>query len=190
MAQERALIAGGQAAAQRLMQEFSLLSLPAHWVTTGKEAREEMAREAYALLVIALPLGGEGASLALELAGQSDCAILLLGKAADEREPDVQKARAAGVLFLSLPLGRGRLALAVESALCTHRRMVYWRQENALLQRKMRELRSVERAKYLLMQTLGMTEPQAHHFIERQSMDSRQSREEVALRILKTYENA
>ncbi len=39
------------------------------------------------------------------------------------------------------------------------------------------------------MQTLGLTEAQAHRLIEKQAMDERQTRAEVAMRILKTYEN-
>ena len=34
------------------------------------------------------------------------------------------------------------------------------------------------------MRVLGMTEPQAHHYIEKQAMDLRATRREVARRIL------
>ena len=187
MEEERALIAAGQEnAARRLAQE---LSIPVHCVSTAQEAREALSEGDYSILLIFLPLPGDGARLALDAAGHSSCAILLIAREEAAEEEAVRRAREAGALFLVRPLSRERLTLALESAVCIHRRIAYLKKENALLQRKMRELRSVERAKYLLMQTLGMTEAQAHRFIEKQAMDARQTRAEVALRILKTYEN-
>ena len=47
----------------------------------------------------------------------------------------------------------------------------------------------VNRGKYALMQYLHMTEPQAHRYIEKQAMDLRKNRQEIAERILETYES-
>ena len=60
--------------------------------------------------------------------------------------------------------------------------------ENNKLQKKIEEIRIVDRAKLVLVQVLSMTEPQAHRYIEKQAMDMRQSRTTVAENILKTYE--
>lgn len=51
------------------------------------------------------------------------------------------------------------------------------------------EARLIERAKEVLMEYLKMTEAQAHRYIEKQAMDMRITRREVAESILKTYEN-
>jgi response regulator NasT len=40
-----------------------------------------------------------------------------------------------------------------------------------------------------LMQYLGYTEPQAHRYIEKHAMDTRQSKYEVAKNLLRQYEN-
>lgn len=190
MEEERALIAAGQeTVARRLAEELDAQSVPSHCVFSVQEARDALNEGAYAILLICLPLPGDGERLALDAAGCSDCAILLIAREECQDEEPVRRAREAGALFLPRPLKRERLAFALESAACIHRRIAYLKKENALLQRKMKELRSVERAKYLLTQTLGMTEAQAHRFIEKQAMDARQTRAEVALRILKTYEN-
>ena len=50
-------------------------------------------------------------------------------------------------------------------------------------------MKLVNRAKILLMQNLRMTESQAHHYLEKQAMNLRKSKYDVALRVLKTYEN-
>ena len=54
---------------------------------------------------------------------------------------------------------------------------------------QVREVRLVARAKCILMQYLNMTEAQAHRYIEKQAMDMRLSRLNVAENILKTYES-
>ena len=56
------------------------------------------------------------------------------------------------------------------------------------LQTKIEEIRLVNRAKCCLIQYLKFSEPQAHRYIEKQAMDTRQTRKEVAQRILSTYE--
>ena len=60
--------------------------------------------------------------------------------------------------------------------------------ENHKLQKKIDEIRLVDRAKCILIQYLNMTEPQAHKYIEKQAMNMRQSRLQTAEMILKTYE--
>ena len=62
------------------------------------------------------------------------------------------------------------------------------RQENVKLQSKIEEIRLVDRAKCALIQYLSMTEEQAHHFIEKQAMDMRTTKREIAEGILKSYE--
>ncbi|MFA6841361.1 MAG: ANTAR domain-containing protein, partial [Sphaerochaetaceae bacterium] len=68
------------------------------------------------------------------------------------------------------------------------RRLVSLRSENSKLQRKIEEIKLVDRAKWALIQYLHMNEQQAHRYIEKQAMDLRQSRRDVAERIIKTYE--
>ena len=55
------------------------------------------------------------------------------------------------------------------------------------MEEKIEEIRLVNRAKWLLIECLSMTEPEAHRYIEKQSMDERISKREVAEYIIKTY---
>ena len=55
------------------------------------------------------------------------------------------------------------------------------------LEEKMEEIRLVNRAKWLLISELKMTEPNAHRYIEKQAMDRCISRRQVAEEIIKTY---
>ena len=60
--------------------------------------------------------------------------------------------------------------------------------KNRSLIEKMTDIRTVNRAKWLLIENLNMTENDAHHYIEKQAMDTRLSRREVAEGIIRTYD--
>ena len=59
--------------------------------------------------------------------------------------------------------------------------------KNEKLTAKMEEIRIVNHAKWVLIENLGLTEEEAHKIIEKQAMDTRQTRREVAETVLKTY---
>ena len=52
----------------------------------------------------------------------------------------------------------------------------------------MTDIRTINRAKWLLIEQLRMTESEAHYYIERQAMDTRLSRREVAENIIRSYD--
>lgn len=60
--------------------------------------------------------------------------------------------------------------------------------EDFKLHKKSEEIRTINRAKLALMQYLGFTEQQAHHYLEKQAMDLRCAKIEIALKIIKLYE--
>ena len=55
------------------------------------------------------------------------------------------------------------------------------------VEEKIKEIRLVNRAKWLLIECLRMTEAEAHRYIEKQAMDLRISKREAAENIIKTY---
>ena len=60
-------------------------------------------------------------------------------------------------------------------------------QRQLTVEKKMEQIRLVNRAKLLLMQCLGMTETDAHRYIEKQAMNLRLSKSQVAQNIIRTY---
>ena len=55
------------------------------------------------------------------------------------------------------------------------------------IEEKMEEIRLVNRAKWLLIEELNMTEQEAHRYIEKQAMDRCVTKRAVAEQILSTY---
>ena len=55
------------------------------------------------------------------------------------------------------------------------------------LEEKMMEIKIVNRAKWTLINSLNMSEDDAHRYIEKQAMDRCISKREIAEEILRTY---
>ena len=55
------------------------------------------------------------------------------------------------------------------------------------IEEKMVEIRLVNKAKWLLISELSMSEPDAHHYIEKQAMNRCITKRTIAEEIIKTY---
>lgn len=155
----------------------------------GGEARRSMAEDGFSLVVINAPLRDEsGEQLALWTAQSTDAGVLLLVKAeiADEVSARVED---SGVMVLPKPLSKQLFCQSLKLAAAARRRMLGLKNENAKLQKKIDDIRLVDRAKCVLIQYSDFTEQQAHRYIEKKAMDQRVSRREVAEDIIRTYES-
>ena len=154
---------------------------------SGSEARRLSAEMEYDLIVINAPLSDEyGDGLSMTLAMDTSSGILLVRA---ENEDEVSsKVEDMGVMVLGKPLGRAMFYQALKMVTAAHRRMMGLKSENLQLQKKIDEIRLVDRAKCALIQYLSMTEAQAHRYIEKQAMDRRTTRGRVAQSIIEIYE--
>lgn len=161
-----------------------------HIVTSQNcgEARRSLIQDSYDLIIIDSPLSDEsGEDFALYAAEQTDSGIIYIID--NERLYDVSsEVEDAGVFVLPKPVSPEFFYQAVKLLIASRKRVHYLENENLKLQRKIEEIRLIDRAKCILIQYLQMTEPQAHKYIEKQAMNLRQSRVQMAESILKTYE--
>ena len=156
--------------------------------SSGSEARRLIAEGDYSLIVINSPLSDEfGHELGLTIVESTPAGVILLVKAeaADEVSARVES---EGVIVVAKPIVRAVFYQALRFVTASRQRIMGLRKENDKLQHKIEEIRLVDRAKCVLIQVLKLTEPQAHRYIEKQAMDRRCPRGEVAQEILKTYE--
>lgn len=151
------------------------------------QARRRLLSAPADIVIINTPLSDEfGTELALDLA-QGSMGVLLLVK--EELYDQVcSRVEDSGVLTLGKPLSRRMLYSAVRLLTALSNRLSRMERQQKTLQEKMQDIRMVNRAKWLLIEHLHMQEADAHYFIEKKAMDSRQSRREVAEDIIKTYE--
>jgi response regulator NasT len=187
---DRALIVSGSEkgldAVGQLLKTFGFGRITT--ITSGSEARRIIETTDFELVVINTPLLDEfGHELSIMLAESSTAGIILICK--NDIADDVSdKVSDFGVCVVSKPLNKLVFHQSVKLVQATRSRMLGLKKENVKLLTKIDEMRLINRAKCTLMQYLKFTEPQAHRYIEKQAMDTRQTRREVALRILATYE--
>ncbi|MFB0920479.1 MAG: ANTAR domain-containing protein [Oscillospiraceae bacterium] len=156
-------------------------------VSSCNEAKRVLISAEYDIIVINTPLADEfGSDFALDLVQDSSAAVLLL-VASDIYGEVSSKVESYGVMTISKPLNRTTLYTAMTLAYATRARLRVMDKRNRSLSAKMSEIRIVNRAKWALIESLGMTEEQAHHYIEKQAMDLRLPKGEIAVNILKTY---
>ena len=85
------------------------------------------------------------------------------------------------------PFTAAMISQAVRFNIAARNRMYQIVKQKNELKRTIDDLKAVSRAKCCLVQYLNMTESQAHRYIEKQAMDMRTSKKDVAENILKTY---
>ena len=130
--------------------------------------------------VILLPPVAEGGTVsAAEALVRQGVAVLCVGAEPPE---------GSGAVFLKNPVSSAMLLQTLALALEMRARLRALEGENERLKAALSDFKLIDRAKCALIQYLGMTEKDAHRFIEKQAMDRRVPRREIALDILKTYE--
>lgn len=158
-------------------------------VSTGSEARRTLMEIPFDIVVINTPLSdefGHELSLAITEAYSSGVILIIKSEVADDISTKVEE---YGVFVIPRPISRQFFYQAIKFVGASRSRIVGLENENIKLQNKIEEIRLVNRAKCVLIQYLSMTEPQAHRYIEKQSMDMRCTKKEIAKEILKTYES-
>lgn len=155
---------------------------------SAAEARRLVMDNELDLVVINTPLADEsGEDLAVMVTESSLAAPILVVK--NEHFDQYQSLYTEqGILVVSKPIIRQMFFQALALARSLRKRLGAMRNENEKLHRKIEEIKLIDRAKWMLIDNLGMDEQQAHRHIEKQAMDMRKSRYDVAVSILKTYQ--
>ncbi len=150
-------------------------------------ARRRLLEERYDLVIINTPLPDDfGTRLALDVCASSGTGVLLLVGA--EHYPDVNaRVSPYGVLVLSKPTSAQLLSQSLLLLCGTRERLRRMEQKTASIEEKMEEIRMVNRAKWLLIEQLKMTEQDAHRYIEKQAMNRCVTKRVIAEQILSTY---
>ena len=166
----------------------SALYSPMDSAKSGNEARRRLLSQDYDLVIINAPLPDEfGHELAIKTAESAAKGVIMLVPG-DHYYEITDRVEAYGVATLSKPVSSQLFYQALRLMTALNNRMSAIRKENTKLHTKMNEVRIINRAKCCLIEYLKMTEPQAHRYIEKQAMDLRQTKREIAESILKTYE--
>ena len=151
------------------------------------EAKRMLLETDVDLVILNAPLRDEfGTQLALNLSRDNLCVLMLVP--AESFDAVCYKVEDEGILTLSKPVSRSGLLGAIKLLTAMRGKLRKLDRQNQALQEKMQDIRTVNRAKWLLIEIKRMTENEAHYYIEKQAMDMRLSRREVAENIIRTYD--
>ncbi len=158
-------------------------------VKNGNDAKRAAREKDISLILIFTPLeDGFGDELALELIKNTGAAVMMIVKGELEAMTE-SRLLPYGGFVLGLPLSRMVFHKALNFIEAAQNRIVGMKKENIKLQKKVEDSRIINRAKYILMEYLSMSESQAHRYIEKQAMDLRLTKVEVAKNLLSTYDS-
>jgi response regulator NasT len=112
--------------------------------------------------------------------------VLLFAAAAlyDSIQSRVEK---HGVFVLPRPVPRDAILRGLNWMAAARERLRSYEKKVQPVEEKMEEIRLVNRAKWLLISELKMSEPDAHHYITHQAMDRCCSKRTVAEEIIRLY---
>ena len=160
---------------------------PVHVAGSVSEAQRKLLESVYDIVLINAPLPDDpGMRLAISTCAGSSAGVLLLVK--NELYNDVYaKVVPHGVLTLPKPTSVQMIAQSLRMLCATRERLRQMEEKQISVEKKIEEIRCVNRAKWLLIECLSMTEADAHRYIEKQAMDLRISKREAAESVIKTY---
>jgi response regulator NasT len=160
---------------------------PVRFVSNVSAAKRAWNEQPYDYIIINSPLPDDaGIRFAIDMSASKGTVVLLLVRA--ELYEDVcTKVVEHGVFTLSKPLTGSIVLLALGWMQSARERLRKLEQKTLSVEEKMEEIRTVNRAKWLLISRLNMDEPQAHRYIEKQAMDRCVSKRVVAEEIIRAY---
>ncbi len=170
---------------QQLLQEKDLTISSS--ADSGSKARQLLESQQYDLVIINTPLIDEHGEAVARMAYQQNAEVILLAKA-EHADAVYERIKHTGIYMIVKPLKRAVFFQNLQCIRIQRARLEKLQEEKGVLDRQIRDAKLLNRAKLLLMQVLKLSEAQAHHYIEKQAMDLRISKREVAEGIISTYE--
>jgi response regulator NasT len=156
---------------------------------TCAEARKIFLEQNFDLVLVNAPLADEiGDKFARQTAAKGISQVILAVKGEHFNEISAI-CENDGVLTIAKPLSKAAFWSALALAKSSWSRMKRVQAEDFKIKQKIDIIRLVDRAKFMLITNLNMSEKEAHRFIEKQAMDMRSTKRAIAEAILKTYEN-
>lgn len=160
---------------------------PVTYVTSVAAAERAISERAYDLILVNSPLpDATGVHFAIDGSRNRGAVVLLLVRS-EVHDEVYDRVMADGVFTLPRPVPRTTMIQALQWMISARERLRRFEKKIQPIEEKMEEIRLVNRAKWLLISELKMSEPDAHHYIEHQAMDRCITKKSLAEDIIKLY---
>lgn len=150
-------------------------------------AKRLLIEQDFDLVLVNGPLPDDlGMRFARDAAADTSAAVVLIVSGEISEEISDRMA-VQGVAVLPKPVSTREVEQALQFARAMHQRLAHAEQKQVSVEEKIAEIRLVNKAKWLLIDKLGMAEPDAHRLIEKRAMDTRTPKREVAQEIIDSF---
>ena len=154
-----------------------------HFFSSFANASKALESKSYDFIIVNTTAQADaGIRFALNASKTNSSIVLLLVKSEDYDET-YDKVADHGIFLL----GKQTLLATISCMASAKERMRTLTNKVHLAEEQAAEIRLTNRAKWLLIDKEGMTEQDAHRFIEKQAMDSCSPRKKIALEIINRY---
>ena len=144
---------------------------PIHNVTSVSAAKRALAEKTFDFVIINAPLPDDvGTRFAIDTCTTKPSSVLLLVKS-DVHSGIHDKVAEYGVFTLPKPTSKPTMLHALNWMESARERLRQFERKSLSIEEKMAEIRLVNKAKWILISELSMSEPDAHRYIEKQAMD-------------------
>ena len=158
---------------------------PVDTVTSISVAKRVLAEKTYDFVIINAPLPDDaGTRFAIDTCTTKQSAVLLLVEN-DIHAGIHDRVAEYGVFTLPKPISKVTMTHALNWLESARERLRQFEKKTISIEDKMAEIRLVNKAKWLLISELKMSEPDAHRYVEKQAMDRCVSRRFIAEEIIK-----
>lgn len=155
---------------------------------TISAAKRATLEKAYDFVIINSPLPDDfGAEFAIEICLNKNTVAMMFVKS-ELYEELKAKTVDYGVFILPKPSSAQTIKTAFDWLAASRERLKRFESNNRSIEKRMEEIRTVNHAKWVLIEKMNMNETDAHKFIEKQAMNKCVSRSEIAKGIIETYQ--
>lgn len=155
-------------------------------VSDFNEARRLCSERVFNIVIVDFA-EGEGTDFAVDISQYSSTILLLTPTRHFDQIS--YKVEPFGILTITSPFDQFYFYNMIKIAIAVQYKVKILSSQTIKLKEKMEEIRLINRAKMLLMQNKGMTEPEAHRYLEKQAMDNGKKRTAVAEEIIRSSQN-
>ena len=162
----------------------SLSCYPIADVSSISAAKREIAERTYDFVIINAPLAeGTGYRFAIDACENKSTISLMMLKSDIYDDVDL-KVSCNGVFTLQKPVSSQIFSLSISWMKAARERLRSLEKKSATLEDRMEEIRIANRAKWVLIEKEGMSEDEAHKYIERKAMNTGSTKTEIAKQII------
>lgn len=154
---------------------------------SASDARCKLLENSYDMVIVNSPLSDESGSRLCIDASQNNGTIAALFSANDSFAEVYAKTSVHGVFVIQKPTSKLLMSQALSLMICARERLRTAEKKADKAQNRLDAIRIVNKAKWFLIENEGMSEEEAHKYVEKKAMDAGIAKKLAAQLIIDNY---